>query len=198
MPYPTEAVTAYCYEGTTCLKNKFEIRDPRVLDEFEGSLVLGKQLIFQKSKDVFDFSENQYRQIHRFLFEDIYDWAGEYRIVDISKGATRFAPAEQIPFLMKSCFKRLEEKNGFENELFDEFVDDIVDFYCVTNYIHPFREGNGRTQRLFLSKLIEMNGYDLEFSRIDRYDLMIATVQASAGVRDNLIGIFKDNLVFHK
>lgn len=74
------------------------------------------------------------------------------------------------------------------------FINNIVDFYCVTNMIHPFREGNGRTQRLFLSQLISLNNYTIDFSDIDTDELMIATIQASNGVTDNLKNVFKNSI----
>lgn len=60
--------------------------------------------------------------------------------------------------------------------------------------IHPFREGNGRTQRLFLSQLISLNNYTIDFSDIDTDELMIATIQASNGVTDNLKNVFKNSI----
>ena len=58
--------------------------------------------------------------------------------------------------------------------------------------IHPFREGNGRTQRLFLTQLINLNNYSIDFSKIDTDELMIATIQAANGVADYLKSIFKN------
>ena len=55
----------------------------------------------------------------------------------------------------------------------------------MTNHIHPFREGNGRTQRLFIAQLIRYAGYDIDFSEIGGEELMIATIQAANGVQDN-------------
>lgn len=71
-----------------------------------------------------------------------------------------------------------------------EFVNQIADFYITTNMLHPFREGNGRTQRIFISKLIEYNGYDFDFSKIDSDEIMVATINASNGVSDGLLKIF--------
>jgi cell filamentation protein len=93
---------------------------------------------------------------------------------------------------MNQCFHRLHKMNGFQGLDFDEFVDDIVYFYCVTNMIHPFRKGNGRTQRLFLSQLISLNHYTIDFSEIDADAFMIATIQAANGVTDYLTDIFKN------
>lgn len=78
---------------------------------------------------------------------------------------------------------------------FDNFVENIVDLYCTLNMLHPFREGNGRTERIFIAQLIRFNGYDIDFSEIDCDYLMIATIQAAQGVTDNLTEIFRENLI---
>ena len=134
------------------------------------------------------------KPIHRFLFENIYDWAGEYRTFNMSKKGTSFAEADKIADLMNACFKRLKDNDCFRNNSFEDFVENIVDFYQVTNMIHPFREGNGRTQRLFITQLIRFNNYDINFSEIDSDELMIATIQAANGVKDNLVRIFKESI----
>lgn len=76
----------------------------------------------------------------------------------------------------------------------NEFINEIVDFYITTNMLHPFREGNGRTQRIFISKLIQYNGYKFEFSNIDSDELMQATINAANGVSDWLIKIFTEEI----
>ncbi len=73
-------------------------------------------------------------------------------------------------------------------------MEEIVDFYCVTNMLHPFREGNGRTQRIFISQFIRHNGYNFNFADIDTEYLMLATIQAANGVRDYLKQIFGENI----
>ena len=76
------------------------------------------------------------------------------------------------------------------NQDFKPFVNNIVDFYRVTNILHPFREGNGRTQRIFISQLIRHAGYEIKFSKISADDLMSATIKAANGVNDYLKDIF--------
>lgn len=143
-------------------------------------------------KGNFDF--DHYKSIHRFLFEDIYDWAGQIRTIDISKMGTKFVNACDIERLALNCFNRLKQEEYFKNYSFEVFIKNIVDLYCVTNSLHPFREGNGRTQRLFIQQLIRYNGYDIDFSQIDKDGLMIATIQSSNGVFDNLIKIFRNSI----
>lgn len=194
MSYSIDSTTSNCYEGTTCLINKLGITDENKLKEFEGAVTFAKasELELNPISDTFDVEH--YKSIHKYLFEDIYDWAGEYRTVNISKKGTRFALAAQIPDLMNACFMRLKDNNYFQNKSFDEFTDNIVDFYCVTNMIHPFREGNGRTQRLFISQLIRFNNYDIDFSSIDKDELMLATIHASNGITDYLKEIFYNHI----
>lgn len=191
MGYSIESSTTDCYEGTTCLINKLNIRDEEQLAEYETGLTLLKSMALEKKAigESFDFAH--YKAIHRYLFEDLYDWAGEIRTVNLSKKGTQFADANEIERMSKACFERLADKNYFRNQGFNEFLDDIVDFYCVTNMLHPFREGNGRVQRLFIAQLIRFNGYDINFNDIDKDELMLATINAANGVTDHLKYVFR-------
>lgn len=191
MSYSIDTLQSDCYEGTSCLINKFGIKDEVILKELETTITLNKITEYSLNPLFYSFDVQHYKSIHRYLFGDIYDWAGEYRTVDMSKKGTNFAKAESVEKLMSNCFKRLNDKNLFQGLKFDDFVDEFVGFYCVTNMIHPFREGNGRTQRLFLTQLINKNGYDIDFSEIDTDELMIATIQSANGIIDYLKDIFK-------
>lgn len=191
MSYSIDTLQSDCYEGTSCLINKFDIKDETVLKELETTITLTKITEYSLNPLFNTFDVQHYKEIHKYLFGDIYDWAGEYRTVDMSKKGTAFANADSIENLMSKCFERLNNKNLFQGLNFDDFVDNLVDFYCVTNMIHPFREGNGRTQRVFLTQLINENGYDIDFFEIDTDELMIATIQSANGVTDYLKDIFK-------
>ena len=195
MAYSINALTSDCYEGTTCLINKFGIKDENILKDLETTVTFGKITEYSLNPLFNTFDVNHYKAIHKYLFEDIYEWAGEYRTVDMSKKGTNFVRAESIDELMAKCFARLKNNNCFQGLGFDDFVDSIVDFYCVTNMIHPFREGNGRTQRVFLTQLIDLNGYSINFADIDTDELMIATIQAANGVTDYLKSIFKNAIM---
>lgn len=194
MSYSINALTSDCYEGTSCLINKFDIRDKNILKELETTVTLTKTAEYLLNPLFNTFDVSHYKNIHKYLFEDIYEWAGKYRTVDMSKKGTVFAKSDSIEYLMSNCFDRLNSKSLFQDLDFNEFIDNIVDFYCVTNMIHPFREGNGRTQRVFLTQLINFNGYSIDFSEIDTDELMIATIQAANGVTDYLKNIFKHSI----
>lgn len=194
MAYSVDSISTDCYEGTTCLINKFNIRDESKLAELEAMITLAKTSELEQDvlKDGFD--ENDYKDIHRRLFDTLYNWAGEYRSIEISKKGTMFAKHDEIPELLTNCFKRLKSMDYFRELPFDDFIDEVVDIYCTTNYIHPFREGNGRTQRVFLSQLIRYNGYEINFSKSDTDYLMVATIHAAHGVVDYLREFFKENI----
>lgn len=194
MSYSIDAITDGCYENTTCLINKFDIRDEDKLKKVEADITFAKATILESNPISDKFDLEHYKAIHRFLFEDIYDWAGSFRKVDMSKKGTGFCSVEQLDDVTRNCFSRLAENNLFFDLDRDEFVDAIVDFYCVTNMLHPFREGNGRTQRLFISQLIRYNGYEIDFSDIDSDELMIATIKSANGVIDFLRRLFDENI----
>ena len=190
MSYSVDPITDNCYEGTTCLINKFNIRDEEKLADIEAKITVVKsaKLELQLFKDQFDDSD--YRAIHRYLFSDLYDWAGVYRTVGMSKKGTPFTAPDKIPELMANCFARLKKMNYFLDLEFDEFIDELVDLYCTLNHIHPFREGNGRTQRVFITQLVRYNECDINFSDMNTDELMIATIHASQGVTDYLRDLF--------
>lgn len=194
MGYSIEASGDGCYPNTTCLINKFDIKDAKKLSQIEAEITFAKAAVLESGevKPPFDFE--YYKSIHRFLFEDLYYWAGELRKVDISKKGTLFCKANELENLCKACFNRLEKANYFKELSREKFVEEIVDLYQTTNFLHPFREGNGRTQRIFISKLIKYNGYDFNFSNINPDLIMIATIKASNGVTDDLYNIFNSEI----
>ena len=164
------------------------------MSEIEAEITFAKAAVLESEEAKPPFGFDFYKSIHRFLFEDLYDWAGELRKVDISKKGTRFRSLNELEDLCQACFKRLEKENYFKELSKEMFVREIVDFYCITNFLHPFREGNGRTQRIFISKLIKYNGYNFNFSSINSDLLMIATIKAANGVTDDLYNIFSSEI----
>ncbi len=168
------------------------IRDEKQLACMESHITLAKisMLEFNPIEGHFDFEH--YKAIHKYLFEDLYEWAGTIRTVNLSKKGTSFVKCEDIQHIAEACFNRLRNADFFRGLDKKRFVENIVDFYCVTNNLHPFREGNGRTQRVFLSQLANFAGYELNFSDIDTDRLMIATIHASNGIDSYLKSVFEE------
>lgn len=195
MSYSIDSITDDCYEGTTCLVNKFGIKNEKQLSEIEADITFAKTSKLEEIPLKGNFDLEHYKSIHKFLFEDLYSWAGELRKINISKKGTNFANADELEYLCTECFQRLKENNYYRNTDFDSFVENIVDLYCTLNILHPFREDNGRTERIFISQLIRFNGYDIDFSDIDTDYLMFATIQSAQGITDNLVNLFKENII---
>lgn len=194
MGYSIDSITENCYPGTTVLINHFDVRDEEKLNEIESVISSARyaEWLNKPQSTAFDF--DHYKAIHRFLFSDLYEWAGEVRTVNISKKGTQFTPAEYIEKQAELIFERLRTCSYFKGLPHDAFVEEIVDFYCVTNALHPFREGNGRTQRVFLTQLIRGAGYEISFADMDTDLLMIATIRAAQGVTDLLKQIFTESI----
>ena len=190
MPYELDPLPDNCYPGTTILINKLNIKDENEFIKAEtlSTFINSSRLEVEPLEGNFDFEH--YKAVHKFLFDEFYDWAGQIRTVNISKKGTRFCPFDNIEERAGAIFTRLRKYDYFRNLTKPEFITEIVDFYCVTNELHPFREGNGRSQRSFLTQLIRNAGYDINFSDIDIELLMIATIQSANGVIDLLENIF--------
>lgn len=181
MSYSLDPLQDDCYEGTNVLINKFDIRDGEKLDIIERditSALIAKAYIEIPFENVdFDF----YKNLHYYVFSDIYEWAGNIRNVDMSKKGTRFCSPERIETGGRDIFEYLSKISYLVNLTDKEFITEFTELYCRLNYLHPFREGNGRIQRLFLSILLKNIGKSIDFSKIDADLLMIATIKAVSG-----------------
>ena len=181
MSYSIDSTTDGCYPGTTCLINKLGIQDETELADTEAAIVLGKASLLDQQPLPGSFDFEHYKRIHRFLFCDLYDWAGQIRTINISKKGTAFVSAVEIEPCADACFKRLADF-GSEGLSHRELAEEIADFYHTVNMLHPFREGNGRAQRVFFTQWIRSLGYDLDLSSVDPDAFMIATIYAAQGV----------------
>ena len=183
-----------CYENSTVLINKFDIRDEAQLDAVERSITSGliaKAMIEMPFENV-DFKF--YKNLHNYVFSDIYEWAGSVRSIDMSKKGTNFCSATKINERAERIFLNLQTTDYLKMVPTDEFVNEFTDLYCDLNYLHPFREGNGRIQRLFLNMLLRYNNKTINFANIDKDLLMIATIKSVSGDVFMLRDIFKENI----
>ena len=194
MAYSITSITDDCYPGTTCLINRLDICDESMLAKAEASIVLAKASFLDQHPVSGGYDFEHYKQIHRYLFCYLYDWAGEIRKVDVSKKGTSFVPAAEIAVCAAACFEHL---SGFSAIGLSkhELAVKVADFYSTVNILHPFREGNGRTQRIFFKQWIQHLGYMLDLTDIDTDEFMIATIQASHGVMDTLIDFFEKSIL---
>lgn len=194
MSYSLDPLSDCCYENSTVLINKFDIRDEKQLDTLEqgiSSALIAKAQIETPFEDVnFEF----YKKLHSYVFSDIYEWAGQCRKVDMSKKGTSFCSHDKIEENGIRIFNALKKHNYLMDLKSDDFINEFTDLYCELNYLHPFREGNGRIQRLFLSMLAVNAGRKIDFSKIDKDLFIIATIKAISGDVFMLRDIFYNNL----
>ena len=192
MSYSIESSQNSCYPGTSVLINKLGIQNQEQLDENEALIVGVKTIQFELSPFSGPLDFPYYKRLHRFLFDELYDWAGTVRSIDLSKQRTRFCAADKIESLAEKMFGRVEAMNFFCDLSREDFIVELTDFYSGINYLHPFREGNGRTQRLYFRQLAQRAGYKLDFSAVDSDRMMIATIHAASGVEETLRNLFDE------
>lgn len=167
-----------CYPGSFVLKNRAGIQAQDLLDAFELEMVeLSREEGLPKGR----FDPAHYRAIHRHLFQDVYDWAGQYRTVRTAKEGAMFCYPEHITSQMDALFVRLPGPDFAHGAAREPFIAAATDFLSELNAIHPFREGNGRTQLTFLFLLGERAGHHFDMTRIRPDALMAAMAESFHG-----------------
>lgn len=175
---------SYCYPGTTVLKNKLDIGDQAQLDAFEAEITAQRAT---EPLPAGDLSFAHYLKIHRHLFQDVYSWAGELRTVRISKGGSMFCYPENLAGEMGKLFGTLKAEQFFQDVDAGKFAQKSGHFLAELNAIHPFREGNGRTQLTFFLLLAVEAGHDLDFERLDPDAIMAAMIASFGGDEKPLV-----------
>jgi cell filamentation protein len=173
----------YCYPGTTVLINKLGLRDQAQLNAFEAEITLQRAAEPLPAGGL-DYAH--YRAIHRHLFQDVFAWAGRVRTVRISKDASMFCFPENIDGEMRTLFGNLRGLNFLRGLSPGAFAGHAAHFLSELNAIHPFREGNGRTQLAFLTLLAENAGHPLSLERMNPDAMLAAMVESFHGDEDQL------------
>jgi len=154
----------YVYPGTSILKNRFGLTNAVDLDRVER-LQTANRSLEAIPRGSFDLAH--LRAIHRHLFQDVYDWAGELRTVEISKGSQQFQFRQYIQTGMADVHRRLVRTRFLDGLSTPDFAEQAAVIVGDINYIHPFREGNGRTQLHYLKQLAQQAGHRLDLARIE-------------------------------
>jgi cell filamentation protein len=188
--YRVEGCQWNCYPGTSVLINKLDIRDQAELDAVEKQITLLRGIQAEQETEFTDVDFDFYKELHRTLFSDLYDWAGCLRDINISKKGTVFCRCEELEKIGCLKFERLKKMDNYRNMETDEFLDEVTELYSDLNMLHPFREGNGRTLRLFVTLLVRNAGYDIDFSECDSDMLTISTIKAAQGDLSMLKAVF--------
>ena len=161
-------------QDTDVLINKLDIRDLDKLHIFERKLTMLRllELLDKPINGKFDFKHLQ--AIHAYIFQDVYDWAGKVRTVDIAKG-NMFCNVRFISSQADVIFSGLKEEHYLAGLDEDMFIKRLAYYFSEINALHPFREGNGRSQREFIRSLALKNGYLIYFDRVSEEEMLLAS-----------------------
>lgn len=179
----------YCYPRTSVLKNILDLRDLDTLEAAEREITeiqIGKVVYSTPPYDL-----DYMKSLHRTLFSELYDWAGEVRTVDISKGGTRFCNCDRIEPEATKLFTALEKDNWLQGLDRESFCDRLAEHYCEINMLHPFREGNGRVQRLLFEHIALSAGYELSWEDVNQDEWITANIDGVDVIYDSMADIFK-------
>lgn len=180
------------------LENKLNINDLTELARVEEKISKSKAVKLFESNIVEEFEVGKFSglaKIHKFLFDELYDFAGKVRTVNIAKGNFRFAPV----MYLETALKHIDD---MPQSTFDE----IIEKYVEMNVAHPFREGNGRSTRIWLDMILKKElKFVVDWNKVDKEDYLLAMerspikdVEIKALLRNALTDQIDDREVYMK
>ncbi len=172
--------TVYCYPGTEVLINNFGEHDPKVLSQLERMCTAARIVDLLKKPVSGNFDLTHLKKIHHYIFQDIYSWAGQFRMINISKELL-FCDVNFIEKELNKLFLKLKGENYLKDCSEDNIAAKAAYYLGEINAIHPFREGNGRTQREFIRELLLPTGFYVDYSRCNAKMMLYASINAFAG-----------------
>lgn len=194
MKYTGQDGDPYLDSRTGILRNLLGIEDQAALDKAESSLSFLQAAKLREQPVTGKFDLDHLQQIHRRLFGDVYDWAGEIRQGEIQKGDTMFARHLMIDSAARALFGQLAQENYLRGLDADAFSQRAAYYLGEINVLHPFREGNGRTQREFIGQLARQAGYDIDWTGISQPAMIRASIDAYNGNPDSLARLIRQGI----
>ena len=172
--YDYEWDSKYCYPNSFILINKLGIKEKGQLNEAERKISALRIYDLKKLPVKGSFDLKHLQVIHRFIFRDIYPWAGQLRTVNIAKG-NQFCNCMYIESGSQPTFDKLRNEDYLIGTAQDDICEKLAYYIGEINVIHPFREGNGRTQRVFIESLAQVAGYQVDFSNVSSREMIEAS-----------------------
>jgi cell filamentation protein len=170
------------------LRNRFGLADQQSLDLAEADAVSIRLILLQLNPLKGNFDSEHLKAIHSYLFQDVYEWAGQFRTIPLAKAdyvrggrVTRFAPPELIEAELAKVFGQLADEHFLEGLQRREFARKVAALLSEINRIHPFREGNGRAQRQLVRQLADSLGFKLHFEVVSKERLIQASILSANG-----------------
>lgn len=165
------------YLPNEVLKNNLGINETALLNTAErdySSLRFGELL---SSEEKPQFNVDYYLSVHQHIFQDVYPWAGKTRVMDTAKGDSLFVPHQFIVRDLHKVLIELEQNLKGSNSI-NDFGESLGKFLGSVNNIHPFAEGNGRTQRLYISKVANEFDFQVNWEKISNEAMKEASIKA--------------------
>ena len=188
--YTYETTSDYCYHNSGVLINKLNIKSEKILFVAEREFVMYRAAMLLETPQKGNFDFKHLKSIHKYLFQDIYSWAGKPRTCNIAK-TNLFCLAQYIDTYAKDVFDKISKEDYFINLDYENKVEALANLFADINALHPFREGNGRAQREFIKQLAKTNGINLDFTKVKEKEMVIASSESTAGDMKKLFDMFK-------
>jgi cell filamentation protein len=188
----------YLYLGTAVLRNLAGLRDPKQLKDFETANTAKRITQLQLHPVNGPFDPAHLRALHYHIFQDVYPWAGNFRTVRLGKPAFEgdlpnwFIPPERLEQEATRICDQLARTNLLRRLSRADFSHQAARLLADLNSLHPFREGNGRTQRQFISDLTRTAGHRIDFSVVSEERMIQASIEAFSGQPAMLIRLFDE------
>ena len=184
-------IDPYLDPTTGILRNKLGITDAAELAQAEADITSARLTRLAERPITGGFDLAHLQALHKEVFGSLYDWAGRVRTVEIGKD-TSFCPVRNIPDFASDVFRKLSRANHLGGLDQAAFSAKAADLYGDINALHPFREGNGRTQRAFVSQLAASAGYSISWSRMDPERNRLASIASYLGQEGPLRAMMAD------
>jgi cell filamentation protein len=194
----SEISDPYLYPGTDVLRNIPGILNAEALTAFEtlNSGARMYELTLQPMAGNFD--TGHLKAIHKYIFRDVYVWAGRFRTTVLGKAqfaggpVTYFTPPHLLEHEAQRIFERLHRAKLLKGLSGPEFAKKAASLLAELNTLHPYREGNGRTQRTFVQTLAREAGHALHFDVVTQERMIRASILATAGDSSMMVRLFDE------
>ena len=191
-----EIADPYAYPDSRVLRNLPDIRDRADLEVFEADTTIQRMAELHASPVGGRFDSAHLQAIHKHIFQDVYDWAGEFRTVDLSKDGHLFARPPYLEPVLQGLFQQLAAEDCLRSTTAGHFAVRGGFYLTETNAVHPFREGNGRAQREFLRELAVQAGFTVDWRRVTQEEMSAASrASFTTGDSAHLTAIVRSCLV---
>jgi cell filamentation protein len=182
--------------GNLCPLNRFNVADYASLQTLETAAAYQRGRELEQRGISGGFDSPHLQAIHRYLFQDVFPWAGQLRAVNIAKNGSQFGPVAYIGSALAETLAKLKEEGLLAHLTRANFCLGAAFYLGEINAIHPFREGNGRTQREFIRELAVQAGHPLSWAGFTQQQMVEASIASHVrGDNSGLAGIIEAALL---